>query len=59
MNERMNLREFDPSNFTLPQQALHRCMFPQAITHVRPLYTGNQLTGSLVKVKTQMKCRRM
>ena len=22
--------EFDPSNFTLPQQALHRCMFPQA-----------------------------
>lgn len=22
--------EFDPSNFTLPQQSLHKCMFPQA-----------------------------
>ena len=21
--------EYDPANFTLPQQPLHRCMFPQ------------------------------
>ncbi len=22
--------EFDPANYALPQQALHKCMFPQA-----------------------------
>lgn len=22
--------EFDPANYTLPQQPLHKCMFPQA-----------------------------
>ncbi|XP_078095608.1 DNA polymerase delta subunit 2 isoform X2 [Mustelus asterias] len=25
--------EFDPTNYTLPQQPLHRCMFPQSITY--------------------------
>ncbi|ESO89002.1 hypothetical protein LOTGIDRAFT_106607 [Lottia gigantea] len=25
--------EYDPSNYTLPQQQLHRCMFPQANTY--------------------------
>ncbi|XP_043537291.1 DNA polymerase delta subunit 2 [Chiloscyllium plagiosum] len=25
--------EFDPTNYTLPQQPLHHCMFPQAMTY--------------------------
>ncbi|XP_072913398.1 DNA polymerase delta subunit 2 [Hemitrygon akajei] len=25
--------EFDPTNYTLPQQPLHHCMFPQAVTY--------------------------
>ncbi|XP_072341844.1 DNA polymerase delta subunit 2 [Scyliorhinus torazame] len=25
--------EFDPTNYTLPQQPLHHCMFPQSITY--------------------------
>ena len=25
--------EFDPANHTMPQQPLHRCMFPQAAAY--------------------------
>ena len=25
--------EFDPANFTLPQQPLHSCMFPQSMVY--------------------------
>ena len=59
MNEWMNLREFDSSNFTLTQHALDRYMFPQAITHFIALYTGNQLTGSFVNSEDPDECCRM
>lgn len=43
--------EYDPSNFTLPQQSLHKCMFPQAARYPTLHCATNPYSGTVDGVK--------
>lgn len=43
--------EYDPGNFTLPQQSLHKCMFPQAARYPTLQCGTNPYAGTVDGVK--------
>ncbi|XP_060578948.1 DNA polymerase delta subunit 2-like [Ruditapes philippinarum] len=43
--------EYDPTNFTLPQQSLHKCMFPQAARYPTLQCGTNPYSGTVDGVK--------